>query len=322
MTDWRDELTSGVLRVAVGGEVVDEYCVGVADGPGSEPCGPRTRFQIASISKQFTAAAVLVLVQRGLLATGDKLARWFPGGPEGWADITVHHLLSHTSGLGHWEDFPGIDPYAPMPAGQLVATVKSRPLIHSPGSCFYYSSQGLWLLAQIVEQVSERPYAEFVGSAVLEPAGLADTFVGSAGQRPRVATGHADGAPVPSYELDHTSKGAGDVYSTVTDLNRWHRHLVDVLDESSRQMMFTPWVPTGDNPGIWAPDDAHGYGCYIGHLGPLERRYHSGHNAGFNSISAWVPERDLSLAVTGNDDPIDPLAVARSYLAANPSLLA
>jgi CubicO group peptidase (beta-lactamase class C family) len=318
-------LTSGSLRVSARGDVVAEHGAGVTGGPTPEPCGPRTRFQIASVSKEFTAAAVLVLVQRDRLAVADRLARWFPGGPTGpagWADITVHHLLSHTSGLGHWEDFPQIDVFAATPAARLLDTVRSRPLVDRPGRRFYYSSLGFGLLARVVEQVSARPYADFVTSAVLEPAGLADTFVGSPGPRRRVATGHTDGHPVPSYELDHTGQGAGDVYSTVTDLDRWHRHLPDVLGERARQMMFTPWVPAGDNPGSWSPNDAHGYGCFLGHVGPLTLHYHTGHNAGFNSVAAWIPERELSVAIVCNDDTTDPLEIARSYLAGHPDLLA
>src|ERR1700733_4350639 len=108
MPDWRDMLTRGALRITAGGVVVAEYAAGTTGGGAPSPCVPRTRFQIASISKQFTAAAALVLIQRGRWAVDDRLARWFPGGPDGWADITVHHLLSHTSGLGHWDDFPEI----------------------------------------------------------------------------------------------------------------------------------------------------------------------------------------------------------------------
>jgi CubicO group peptidase (beta-lactamase class C family) len=315
---WREALTSGALRVSAGGEVLAEHGVGLADGPGSEPCGPRTRFQIASVSKRFTAAAVLVLARHGRLAVTDPVARWFPGGPEGWDGVTVHHLLSHTSGLGHWDDFPEIDLLAGMPDAELIATVQARPLRYPPGRRFYYSSLGFCLLARIVEQVSGLAYPDFVASALLGPAGLADTFVGSPGQRPHVAAGHADGATVASYDLDQTGRGAGDVYSTVRDLDRWNRHLPGLLGESGYRMMVTPHASVGDSAGVWEPGDAHGYGCFLGTVGPWRLQYHSGHNAGFNSFSGWLPERDLSIAILTNEDSIDPTQLAKSFLAAQP----
>jgi CubicO group peptidase (beta-lactamase class C family) len=174
-------LSSGVLRVSVGGRPVIEHYAGAARGAGSEPCTARTRFQIASVSKQFTAAAVLVLVHQGHLAVGDPVARWFPGGPAGWQAVTVHHLLTHTSGLGQWEDFPEIDIFAAMSDEQLLGAIQGQPLLGQPGVRFSYSSLGYWLLAQIVEKVSGQPYAQFLSQTMLEPAGLAETFVGSPG---------------------------------------------------------------------------------------------------------------------------------------------
>jgi CubicO group peptidase (beta-lactamase class C family) len=325
MTDWRSSLPQGALLVSVGGDPVAEYAAGLTGGAGTERCGPRTRFQVASISKQFTAAAVLVLVQRGRLALDDQVKRWFPGGPggpEGWAGVTVHHLLSHTSGLGHWDDFPEIDVYAGLDGGQLLATVLARPLLGAPGQRFRYSSLGFCLLARIVEEVFCRPYAQVVTEELLEPAGLADTFTGCPSGRSHVASGHTDGVSVPSYELDLTGRGAGDIYSTVTDLDRWNRQLPAVLlDDTARRLMFTGHAAAGDSAGTWGHADVHGYGCFLSPIGAATLRYHSGHNSGFNSFSGWVPERELSVAILTNDDAVDPMHVARAFLAGHCSLL-
>jgi CubicO group peptidase (beta-lactamase class C family) len=315
-------LSRGALQVAVGGEPVMEHCAGAADGTGSEHCTPSTRFQIASVSKQFTAAAVLVLVQQARLALGAPVARWFPGGPVGWRAVTVHHLLTHTSGLGHWEDFPEIDVFAALSDEQMTGVIQGRPLLGAPGSRFSYSSPGYWLLAQIVEEVSEQPYAQFLAQSVLEPAGLADTFAGSPRQRPHVASGHTRGAPAPSYELDHTGKGAGDIYSTASDLDRWNRSLPSVLPAHwCRSMMFTGHAGAGQSLGTWGEDDTYGYGWYLHSAGPMKLCYHSGHNSGFNSFSAWLPEKQLSLVILTNEDSIDPQAIARDLAQAKPELL-
>jgi CubicO group peptidase (beta-lactamase class C family) len=322
MRDLLGSLSSGVLRIAVGGEPVIEYCAGALDSTGTRPCTPGTRFQIASVSKQFTATAVLVLVQQGRLTADDQVARWFPGGPDGWEAVTVHHLLTHTSGLGHWEDFPEIDVFTATSDEQLLEAIQTRPLLRSPGARFSYSSLGYHLLAQIVEEVSERPYARFLAQTVLEPAGLADTFAGSAQQHQHVATGHTRGTPAPSYELDHTGKGTGDIYSTAADLDRWNRSLQAVLpDERARQIMFTAHAAAGQSVGSWGTDDAYGYGWYLHGFGSATLCYHPGHNSGFNSFSAWMPKKRQSVVILANDDSIDPQEIAQSLVEAQPELL-
>jgi CubicO group peptidase (beta-lactamase class C family) len=321
LPDFSNSLVSGVLRVAVGGETVVEQCTGTTGGSGTAACTPGARFQIASISKQFTAAAVLALGQRGALDPSDLITRWFPGGPHGWQDITVHHLLCHTSGLGHWEDFPEIDIRAPVSDRDLRAAVRERPLLHRPGSRFYYSSLGYCLLAQIVQETAGCGYAEFVGRALLEPAGLADSFAGSAGDRPDVALGHSGGESAPGYELDHTGQGAGDLYSTVGDLDRWNRALTGgLLGEPYRRMMFTGHAAFGEHQELGS-GGSYGYGWFLARLGALELRYHTGHNAGFNSVSAWLPGPDLSVVALTNDDSSDVLTIARTLLADVPRLL-
>jgi CubicO group peptidase (beta-lactamase class C family) len=157
---------------------------------------------------------------------------------------------------------------------------------------------------------------------VLEPAGLADTFAGSARQRPHVASGYTRGAPARSYELDRTGKGAGDIYSTAGDLDRWNRSLQAVLSaEWCRRAMFTGHAAAGQSLGAWGKDDAYGYGWYLHRLGPVTLCYHSGHNSGFNSFSAWVPEKQLSVVILANDDSTDPQAIAQSLAEAQPELL-
>ena len=315
MRDFPRRPARGVLRIAIDGEPVIEHCAGLTGGPDGAPCTPGTRFQIASVSKQFTATAVLVLAERHHLSVSDPVARWFPGGPDGWESVTVHQLLTHTSGLGHWDDFPEIDLFAATTDERMLEVMRARPLLSAPGGRFSYSSLGYWLLARIVEEVAEQPYAKFLTRAVLEPAGLADTFAGSARLRSHVASGHTGGALAPSYELDHTGKGAGDIYSTASDLDRWNRSLQAVLPaDSNRRMMFTAHAAAGQSLGTWGEDDAYGYGWYLHGLAPAVLRYHSGHNSGFNSFSAWMPEERLSLVILANDDSIDPQSIARELV--------
>jgi CubicO group peptidase (beta-lactamase class C family) len=323
MEECLDPLGSGALRIAVRGVPVVERYAGTEAETGSGSCTASTRFQIASISKQFTAAAVLVLVQERRLSVGDRLARWFPGGPPGWDAITVHQLLSHTSGLGHWDDFSEIDIFVATNDEQLLEAILGRQLLYAPGSHFSYSSPGYCLLARIVEQVSESPYSEFVMRTLLEPSDLADTFVGSPRERRHVATGHTSGVPAPSYELDSTGKGAGDIYSTVTDLDRWNRYVsTALLSPSYRRRMFTSHAAAGHSLGSWGKGDAYGYGTYLTTTESFRMAYHSGHNSGFNAFNARLPDKDLSIVILANDDSVDPQAIAKALLERTPELRA
>ncbi len=321
MSEALNLLSSGALRATVGGKLVVEHYAGTTGGTDPAPCTADTRFQIASISKQFTAAAVLTLVRDGQLAVGDKVSHWFPHGPTGWDAITVHQLLTHTSGLGQWEDFPEIDVFSKTNDGHFLEAITRHPLLSTPGDRFSYSSPGYWLLAQIIEKAAQCPYPELLTRAVLGPADLTDTFVGSPGQRSTVASGHSDAAPVPSYELDFTGKGAGDIYSTVRNLEQWNHSVSDpLLGPSCRAMMFTAYSAAGQSAGSWNKDDTYGYGWYLSSVGGATMYYHSGHNSGFNSFNAQIPNAGLSISILTNDDSVDPQAIARTLLADNPEL--
>lgn len=115
----------------------------------------KSRFQLASVSKQFTAAALLLLVEEGTLLLEDPISRWIDGCPEQWRDISLHHLLSHTSGLGHWDDYPMIDLGQRVQPSELLKTFHSVPLQFPPGAGWRYSSPGYVLLAQIVQRSAD-----------------------------------------------------------------------------------------------------------------------------------------------------------------------
>jgi CubicO group peptidase (beta-lactamase class C family) len=161
------------------------------------------------------------------------------------------------------------------------------------------------LLAMIVERAADRPYRDVVEEWLLEPAGLANTFLGNAGSRPAVARGYAaDGATlVRPFELDVVGMGAGDVSSTAADLAAWCEALAEpgrVLPDPWRQMLVTPHVPTP------VTDTGYGYGWYVGPLaGFPSAHYHAGDNAGFRAFAVWVPHEDLRAVLLSNSEAVD-----------------
>lgn len=292
----------GSLLVTRGDTIVADA---VADG-----CTAATRFQLASVSKQFTAAAVLLLAQRGALDLEDRLGRWFGGSPDGWRELTLHQLLTHTSGIGHWDDYPEIDLGRRVEWDELLASFQRRPPRFAPGSRWHYSSPAYVLLAQVAQRVADRPYARLLAEEIFTPSGLERTFAGSPGGRADVAPGHGpDGRPVPSWELDVVNMGAGDVWSTTGDVLAWLDALRAgrLLDEPYRTLMLTARAPTGREPR----EDGYGYGWFTGTLAGEPWFHHSGQNAGFLSFAACLPAAERRIVLLTNSEAIEPGAFDR-----------
>ncbi|WP_433348131.1 serine hydrolase domain-containing protein [Micromonospora sp. CA-111912] len=296
-------LLRGMVLLAQGDRRAVEQATGLADDATGQPCSGRTRFQIASISKNMAAAAVLLLAERERLDVHDPVDRWVPNCPPAWRPITLHHLLTHTSGLGHWAEYPLLDLAGAIDPDELLAAFRAVPPLFDPGAGWHYSSPGYVLLARAVERAADRPYRDFLAEEVFAPLGMTGSFAGSGAGHADVATGHSGGRPVHSWDLDTVSMGAGDVWCTADDLLAWLDGLRDarLLTPASVARMITAYAPTGSGP------QAYGYGCFVGPLAGERSVGHSGHNLGFKAFVAWLPDSDRRLVVLTNDDE-DPVA--------------
>jgi CubicO group peptidase (beta-lactamase class C family) len=297
----------GAARVERAGDVLLDRAYG-GDGAGV-PLTTRTAFQIASISKSFTAACVLLLVERGRLSLDGKLVSFVEAAPDAWRDITIRHLLTHTSGLVHWHEVPGHDHYRRVPRAELIARFAATPLLFEPGSSWSYSSPGFVLLAHIVETVSGAAYPAFLTAEVLEPLGLRHTRA----EEPPAGIPAAQGSR-PSFDLA-VNVGTGDVWSTTGDLVRWPVALAsfEALSEETRAEIVSDQVATTrELEGL--PPVGYGYGWFTTELAGERLVFHSGDNAGFVSLLVWAPEQDLRLALLAPDE-IDLQPVALPALA-------
>ncbi|MGH8882759.1 MAG: serine hydrolase domain-containing protein [Stackebrandtia sp.] len=290
----------GCVLVTRGDEVRYRASSGFADLAAGQPCSPATRFQLASVSKQFTATAILLLAEANRLRLDDHLNDWIGGGPDSWRDITIHQLLTHSSGLGHWPEYPEIDLVSPMDPAAIVPAFQAKDPIQPPGKAFHYSSPGYGLLAAIVEHAGGMAYRDFLADSIFGPAGMHDSFAGDPAGRTEVALGYDGDRPRPSFELDVVGKGAGDLWSTVDDMWRWNRAVADglVLSQRSREQAFTPYV----HMDIDGQDDDYGYGWQLGRHSGTTVRHHTGNNAGFRSYNAWLPEHDAAIIVLINHE--------------------
>jgi CubicO group peptidase (beta-lactamase class C family) len=295
--------------VTRGGSVVAELAEGLADSEAGAACTPETRFQLCSVSKQFAAVAVMLLVESGQLDLAEPVARWLPDWPPQWQRVTLHHLLSHTAGLPHWREAPGLDPAEPMPVGDRLEIIAATPLRAEPGARWHYSSLGFLLAACIVRRASGQPYPEFVAEHILSPLNLARTIVG--GVPGAAALGYRDSQPVPPFDLD-TMPGTGDIWSTAGDLTRFTiaLHGGELITASSLDEMCTTHAAIDDDEGDGDDGDdeprltatGYGYGMFTGAFAGHPVYFHTGDNPGYLSLACWIPDLAASIVILANDE--------------------
>jgi CubicO group peptidase (beta-lactamase class C family) len=303
----------GVALVTRAGTVRTELAGGLADAAAGVSCTPRTRFQLCSISKQFAAAAALLLAEAGRLALDDPVDRWLPGGPPQWAGVTLHHLLSHTAGVPHWLEAPGLDPAEPTPPGQRLAAIQAAPLRTAPGQAWHYSSPGFVLVGLIVERASGHPYARFLTERILDPLDLTATSIGGPPPEP-AARGYRDGQPVTPFDLAAMT-GTGDIWSTAADLARFTAalHAGNLITNESLHAMLTPHAPIADDDETLITT-GYGYGMFTGTFAGQPAYYHPGDNPGYRSFAGWLPDLAASLVVLANDESVGMTDLLRQLL--------
>ena len=305
----------GVALVTRGGTVRTELAGGLADVAAGRPCTLQTRFQLCSISKQFAAVATLLLAEAGRLALDDPVDRWLPGGPPQWSGVTLHHLLSHTAGVPHWLEAPGLDPAVPTPAAERLTAIQAAPLRTTPGQAWHYSSLGFVLVGLIVERASGQPYARFLTERILTPLGLTETTVGGPPPEP-AARGYRDGEPVTPFDLAAMT-GTGDIWSTAPDLARFTAalHTKGLITNESLHAMLTPHAPIEDDDETLITT-GYGYGMFTGTFAGQPAYYHPGDNPGYRSFAGWLPDRAASIVILANDQGIDTMDLLRELLPA------
>ena len=303
---------SGSVLVAKGGRVLLHAGYGMADRAHGRPYTPETLFDVASISKQFTAAAILRLEMAGRLAVADRLGRFFPEAPPDKAAITLHQLLTHTSGL---RDTFG-EEYEPVSRQELLRRVFASQLLGPPGRRYRYSNGGYSVLAAVVEVASGQSYDSYLRSRLFAPAGMTHTgfrlpaevlALAAHGYGPEGDWGtpldHPWAADGPYWVL----RGNGGILSTTGDLYRWHLALAGdaVLARPQRDKYVTPYV----SEGRWAHTD-YAYGWSIGKSPSGKREIsHIGGNGYFESDFRRYVDDDAVIILSGNTFDYSALAI-------------
>jgi CubicO group peptidase (beta-lactamase class C family) len=286
------QMFMGSVLVAQKGKVLFSKGYGWADVEWNIPNSPTTRFQIASMTKQFTAAAILLLEERGKLKTDDLVKKYLPDAPASWEKITIYNLLTMTSGLAdHSAE------YDPTPPDRLIYV--DRPLDFQPGEKWDYKNTNYLVLGYLLERVSGQSYADFLQENIFKPLGMNDSGLDSnVAIVPHRASGYLIGADgIENAERTNISGAlsAGGLYSTTEDLLRWEEGLFGgkVLKPSSLRKMTTPLKHTTLN-------NEYACGLYINHVNGRLLIDYDGNNIGFTSEMAYYPEEALAVIVLTN----------------------
>ena len=291
----------GVALIAQGDEIVYENGFGLADRSWEIPNAPEARYRIGSVTKQFTAALILQLAEAGEIRLDAPISRYLPGYPAAQSVVTVHHLLSHTSGVPEHTirpEFQDImrDPIAPE---DFLEVFSGRPLDFEPGTAYNYSNSGYILLGVVIERVTGQPYAEALRQRVLEPLGLAESGVqDNTTVLDKMATGYDRvGSRFQHATYIDTSLpyAAGMMVSTVRDLHAWTRSLHGGKVFESAETLERMTTPVLN-------DYAYGIQSRLLPLGTKTVRAigHDGGIPGFTSMLVYFPETEQTLALISN----------------------
>ncbi len=318
MSRYAGHVPGASLLVLKDGKPVLRRAYGDADLEAGVAATPATDYRLASVSKQFTAAAILLLAEDGKLKLDDPIRRWLPSLPASDQGITIHHLLSHSSGLIDYEDL--IPPGTTRQLGDSdvlrMLSAETRTYF-APGSSYRYSNSGYVLLGLIVERASGQRLPAFLRQRIFKPLHMDHTLLREPdGPQPsHRAYGYSeeDGHWVRTdQDLTSATRGDGGIYSSIDDLAKWDAALYDhrLLKDASRQLAFTAQNKVTGEDDV----DAYGYGWRI-HGDVL---WHSGESIGFRNVIVRWPQQHVTVILLSNRDDPEPyrtaLEIARPYL--------
>ncbi len=302
-TAYSTQAPGACVIVTRGDQVVYQGARGLADLELNVPLQSDMVFRVGSITKQFTAAAIMMLVEDGKLSLQDEITKFLPDYPTQNHKITVEHLLTHTSGIMSYTNIPGwmlTRVKQDLTVDQLIDGFKDKPMEFAPGEKYKYNNSGYVLLGAIIEKVSGQTYREFIDERIFKPLGMQQSYYGSHSLIiPKRARGY-DGSPEQPQNAQYLSMtqpySAGSLLSTVGDLARWNDALFSgkVVNQDSLAKMTTPYqLSDGSATG-------YGYGLGISDVRGHRAIAHGGGIFGFSTYGTYLPEHDIYVAVLSN----------------------
>jgi len=288
-------LALGVVRDA---KTVKLQGYGLANLEWRIPATPETVFEIGSLTKQFTAACIMMLVEEGKIDLDESLGKYLEV-PEAWKAITIRHLLSHTSGIKTYNNLPGFEASRHLSAPEFITKISAFPLAFPPGETFAYCNTGYNLLGFVIEKVSGQSYWEFLSARIFKPLGMNST---RSREQKTIIANRAVGYEKESNHLVNRDPeltdvfSAGAIVSTVPDLIKWNAVLdsTNLLKFSSRQQMWTAFKL---NSGKLS---SYGFGWRVEDSKGRKNIGHSGSTSGFSASLQRFPNDKLTVIILCN----------------------
>ncbi|MFN3837550.1 MAG: serine hydrolase domain-containing protein [Brevundimonas sp.] len=305
----------GAVLVAKGDRVLFRQVYGKANYAQDRPLELDSRFRLASISKQFTATAILKLQDEGKLSVSDPVCKWIQPCPTAWQEVRIGHLLSHTSGIPDLMARPGWGMRRTTPAtlDELTEDSKRFGLQFTPGTKVRYDNAGFNLAAAIVEKASGQPFQTYMRDTFFKQLGMTDSGLDLDGGDHGVIMGYANfpgGLAAQPNANTSIVAGAGAVYSTLDDLLVWQRalHRGKLLTPASYQQMLADHAPADTPKERGHPRRDWGYGIFSNRLGDQVKPafqdrqiYHTGSWGGFRNLMLYQPDQDVTVIVLSNN---------------------
>ncbi len=290
---------SGSVLIARNGEVLLSKGYGFADREQKILNTPQTKFRLGSITKQFTAMAIIILEAQDKLDVQNPICNYLSECPEAWGAITIHHLLTHTSGIPNFTDFPEYKSTmaTPSPPEQTINRFKDKPLDFRPGERWSYSNSGYILLGHIIERVSSQSYEEFLQEHIFTPLDMMNT--GYDHNQDDLATGYKSIFNKADFVDMSIPYAAGSLYSTVEDLYRWDQALYtkQLLQQDYVDQVFAAHVAIPNLDGM-----AYGYGWMVGLEDGRQIITHGGGIEGFVTSIARYPQDKTVIIILSNQE--------------------
>ena len=292
------------LIVTKDGKTLLRKAYGMADVANEVPMQPGATMRLGSITKQFTSAAILMLAEEGKLSVSDPINKFLPDYPMHGKNITIEHLLTHTSGIVSYTNKPNFmeQMNKNLSVAQMIDSFKDDPLQFEPGARYAYNNSGYFLLGAIIEKVSGQPYASFVEQRIFTPLGMRHSaYEGQERDLSQRAAGHSQekGNFEPSASLSMSQPyAAGSLVSTVDDLARWDAAVSSgkLLKAASWAQAFKPYTLTDGK------STNYGYGWAVGKLRGATVIAHGGGINGFSTYALRIPEKNIYVALLSNAD--------------------
>jgi CubicO group peptidase (beta-lactamase class C family) len=309
----RQQIPGISLAVVRNGKIVILKSYGLANVEHQVRVKPETVFQSGSIGKQFTAAAIMILVEEGIISLDDTITKYFADAPEAWKNVTVRHLLTHTSGMGEYP--PEVDVRRDYTEEEYLAFIKKSPLSFEPGAKWDYSNTGYVTLGALIRKVTGKFYGDFLQERIFKPLGMTTACVISEAD---IVPNRAAGYRLENGELKNqewvspstNTTADGSLYLTVLDLAKWDAALYTdkPLKQSSLAQMWTP-VQLRDGRR-----KAYGFGWHTDTLHNRRVVFHGGAWQGFKSFIVRFPDDKLTIIYFANSWETTDVKLARGLI--------